>query len=296
MAKNMTRRAWPRGGVRTSLPVTIYRRDSAHPEAADWAARVVSNGGTVGTSLPAVNAFCNAIASAGIRDRFYRMGIFAGSNLNAALVPLYRGPSLGGTQYGNATDTNLGSPAFLDVTNYTESTGLAAASGKYLRTGLLQTSVGLACHLAFYDCVRPTNAYAAKLGSRGASNSHEHLITNVDVTTTIDYGSGSVAGNGRARATGYTQTGAFWLGINPSSTSSILYKNGASAATGTPSARTAQSLEYYVFGLNDNGSLADSTTTGRSGGYSIGLSMDATQAAAYSTAMQAFQTSLLRNE
>lgn len=26
MAKNMIRRAWPRGGVRTSLPVTIYRR------------------------------------------------------------------------------------------------------------------------------------------------------------------------------------------------------------------------------------------------------------------------------
>jgi hypothetical protein len=270
----------------------------ANADAQDWINRVYANGGTVSSATAAaVNQFCQDLENApggSIRDRFFRLNLFCGS-FQGAFVPLFRGPSLGGAQYGGATDLNLGSPAFLDVTNSTESTGLAAASGKYLRTGLLQTSVGLACHLAFYDCGRPTNAYAAKLGSRGASNSHEHLITNVDVTTTIDYGSGSVAGNGRARATGYTQTGAFWLGINPSSTSSILYKNGASAATGTPSARTAQSLEYYVFGLNDNGSLADSTTTGRSGGYSIGLSMDATQAAAYSTAMQAFQTALTRN-
>ena len=274
-------------------PRLLRPRQTLHPEAASWASRVVANGGTVsGTTLSAVDKFCKAIASAGIRDRFYRLNLFGGMGLNACLVPLFRGPSLGGAQYGGATDNNMGPFVSGD---FADATGLAAGSGKYLRTGLLQTSVGLACHLALYECVRPTNAYAVKLGSRGASNSHEHLITTVDVTTTIDYGSGSVAGNGRARATGYTQTGAFWLGINPSATSSILYKNGASAATGTPSARTAQSLEYYVFGLNDNGSLADPTTTGRSGGYSIGLSMDALQAAAYYTAMQTFQTALTRN-
>ena len=111
----------------------------------------------------------------------------------------------------------------------------------------------------------------------------------------MDYASGPIAGHGRARSTGYTQAGAFWLGVNPSATSAILYKNGVSAATFAPAARTAQNLEYWAFALNNNGTLDSVQTTGQSGGYSIGLSMDATQAAAYNTAMQAFQTALTRN-
>ena len=79
-------------------PRLLRPRQTLHPEAASWASRVVANGGTVSGTISAVDKFCKAIASAGIRDRFSRMGIFAGSNLNAALVPLYRGPSLGGTQ------------------------------------------------------------------------------------------------------------------------------------------------------------------------------------------------------
>jgi hypothetical protein len=71
-------------------PTLLRPRATVHPEAAAWAARVVANGGTVGNSLAAVSKFCAAIASAGIRDRFYRLNLFCGSNLNAALVPLYR--------------------------------------------------------------------------------------------------------------------------------------------------------------------------------------------------------------
>jgi hypothetical protein len=265
----------------------------SNADAQDWINRVYANGGTVSSATAgAVNTLCDAIDAASLRDRFYRLNLFCGSNLNAALVPLYRGPSLGGTQYGNATDTNTGPFVSGD---FADATGLAAGSGKYLRTGLTQASVGLACHLAFYDCVRPTNAYANRVGSRGATDTHEHALTSVDVATTIDYASSATAGNQRARATGYTQAGAFWLGVNPSATSAILYKNGVSAATTTPLARTAQNLDYWVFALNNNGSLDSSQTTGRSGGYSIGAAMDATQAAAYNAAMQAFQTALTRN-
>jgi hypothetical protein len=268
----------------------------SNADAQDWVNRVYANGGTVSSATAAsVNTLCDSLESASLRDRFYRLNLFCGTGLNAALVPLYRGPSLGGTQYGNTTDTNFGSPAFLDVTNYTEATGLGAASGKYLKTGLTQAAVGLVCHLAFYDCVKATNGYANRIGSRGASDTHEHAITNLDVSTTVDYASNASAGVFRARATGYTETGAFWLGVNPTATSAILYKNGVSAATATPTARTAQSLDYWVFMLNNNGAIDSPMTTGRSGGYSIGLSMDATQAAAYNAAMQAFQTSLTRN-
>ena len=271
----------------------------SNADAQDWINRVYANGGTVVSSstAAAVNTFCDAIDAAAIRDRFYRLNLFAGgtsgttAGLAACLVPLYRGQSLGGTQYGNTTDTNVG--PFV-VGDYAE-TGLSAGSGKHLRTGVTQANVGTACHLAFYDCVRATNAYANRIGSRGATDTHEHALTNVDVATTIDYGSSAIAGNQRSRATGYTQAGAFWMGVNPSATSSILYKNGASAATATPVARTAQNLDYWVFALNNNGSLDSVQTTGRSGGYSIGLSMNATQAADYYTAMQAFQTAMGRN-
>jgi hypothetical protein len=265
----------------------------SNADAQNWIDRVYANGGTVSASTAsAVNQFCSAIDSAGIRDRFYRMGIFAGTGLNASLVPLYRGPSLGGTQYGNTTDTNVGPFVSGD---FADATGLSAGSGKYLRTGVTQANVGVACHLAFYDCAKPTNAYANRIGSRGATDTHEHALTSIDVATTVDYASSAGAGTQRARATGYTQAGGFWLGINPSATSAILYKNGVSAATATPSARTAQDREYYVFALNNNGSLDSAMTTGRAGGYSIGLSMTAAQAAAYYTAMQAFQTALGRN-
>jgi hypothetical protein len=160
---------------------------------------------------------------------------------------------------------------------------------------LTQASVGVACHLAFYDCAKSTNSYANRIGSRGAGDANEHAITNLDVSTTVDYASAATAGVFRARATGYTQAGAFWLGVNPTATSAILYKNAVSAATSTPSARTAQSVEYWLFALNNNGTIDSPMTTGRSGGYSIGAAMDATQVAAYNAAMQAFQTSLTRN-
>ena len=265
----------------------------SNADAQDWVNRVYQNGGTVSSATAAsVNTLCDSLESASLRDRFYRLNLFCGTGLNAALVPLYRGPSLGGTQYGNTTDTNTGPVVSGD---FADATGLAAGSGKYLRTGLTQANVGTACHLAFYDCAKATNGYANRIGSRGASDTHEHAITNADVATTIDYASSAGAGNQRARATGYTEAGAFWLGVNPSATSAILYKNGVSAATATPLARTAQNLEYWLFALNNNGSLDFNQTTGRSGGYSIGAAMDATQAAAYNAAMQAFQTALTRN-
>jgi hypothetical protein len=274
-------------------PRLLRPRATVHPEAAAWAARVVANGGTVsGSTLSAVSKFCAAIASAGIRDRFFRLNLFCGGNLNAALVPLYRGPSLGGTQYGNTTDTNVGPFVSGD---FADATGLAAGSGKYLRTGVTQANVGVACHLAFYDCVKPTNAYANRIGSRGAGDTNEHALTSLNFDTIVDYCSDASAGLRRARATGYTQSSGFWLGVNPTSTSAVLYRDGVSAATATTLARTEQNLEYWLFALNNNGSLDSAMTTGRSGGYSIGAAMDATQAAAYNTAMQVFQASLTRN-
>jgi hypothetical protein len=94
-----------------------------HPEAAAWRSAVIANGGSASTStVRAVSNFCAAIDAAGIRDRFYRLGIFAGSNLNAALVPLYLTP--------NSTVRNL----FQFGTDMTNAAWLGGGVGVVTRT------------------------------------------------------------------------------------------------------------------------------------------------------------------
>jgi hypothetical protein len=84
-------------------------------EAQDWVNRVYANGGTVSTSTAnAVSAFCDAIEGAGIRDRFYRLNLFAGSNLNSALVPLFRGPSYSSDGLGSEL-WSVSTPTISDI-------------------------------------------------------------------------------------------------------------------------------------------------------------------------------------
>ena len=98
-------------------------------EAQDWIHRVYDNGGTVSTRTAlAVNAFCEAIALANIRDRFYRLNLFcggAGSSIQSSgvVVPLYQnyrasrgvnqiqGESFGGWTTSSATITANAAPA-----------------------------------------------------------------------------------------------------------------------------------------------------------------------------------------
>lgn len=105
-----------------------------HPEALAWQDAVVANGGSVGSSLQAVSDFCDAIDAAGIRDRFIRLSMLCGGNLSAALVPLYRGASPTGTQYGSAADYNIGPFVSAD---YSPTAGLNGnGSSKCLETGI----------------------------------------------------------------------------------------------------------------------------------------------------------------
>ena len=114
------------------------RATGFHPEAMDWRNRVIANGGTVsGATLQAVANFCRSIDAAGIRDRFYRLNLFCGDNLSAALVPLYRAESLAASVRGNATDTNNGPFVAADFNNTGSASGLKAdGTTKFLNTGV----------------------------------------------------------------------------------------------------------------------------------------------------------------
>ena len=272
----------------------------SNADAQDWVNRVYANGGSVSSATAAaVNQFCVDIENApggSIRDRFLRLNLFCGS-FQGAFVPLFRGPSLGGTQYGGATDTNEG--GLFVTANYNEtgaSGGLqgASASSKRLRTGLAQNTMPTGdLHLAAYEIAKSNASSDTSVGARNNSlGQYSELAMGANTSTALFYNVGT--GFATASDSGYTQAGGFLMGVSVS-TALTLYKNGSSAATGTVSAAASTSSTFAVFSTeNESGTGADFTNA-RLGGYSIGLSMDAGQAAAYNTAMQSFQAALTRN-
>ena len=278
-------------------PRLLRPRQTLHPDAAAWAARVVSNGGSVtGTTLSAVSKFCASIASAGLRDRFYRLNLFCGTGLNACLVPLYRGPSRGGTQYGNTTDTNVGPFVSGDYAETGASGGLqgSAASAKRLRTGLAHNTMPTGnIHIAAYNIAKTNATNDVDVGARSnAANQYSELLMASSVTT---YGFNNFSVNySIASDSAYTQSGAFMMGVGIG-TLQTLYKNGSATGTSNAAAAASTSSTFSVFSTeNETGSGSDYTSA-RLGCYSIGLSMTAAQASAYYTAMQSFQTALSRN-
>jgi hypothetical protein len=225
------------------------------------------------------------------------MGIFAGSNLNAALVPLFRGPSLGGTQYGGTTDTNVGGLFVSGDYAETGATGGLTGNGssKYLNTGLAQNAVPAGDrHLSAYECAKDANAYRVTIGSRSSDLTNGFYMTKAGTTTSYGYQGQASVGTFPCVDTSYTQSGAHWIGNQPLSTSVALYKNGSNAASATVVAPTPTARNVYVFALNETSTVGDFSTA-RLGAYSVGLSFTSTQALAYYNAMQAFQTALTRN-
>lgn len=273
-------------------------RQNLHPDAASWASRVVANGGSVGSSLPAVNTFCKAIAAAGIRDRFYRLNLFCGASdasLNAVRTPLYRGPSLGGTQYGNAMDTN----ANFVAGDYAEATGLKGnTSSKYLATGLKPADMGGALHLA----ASVSSDLANNEHVLGCDNFPDASFQSVNLDTVIVSSAvrsrASVAASQAPRddTNSILTTAAYRIVVSSARTvgaTSTLYRNGASVATAGGTFNTYPDFAMFVFGGNRKGTLTNPSGA-RLSSYSMGLEMNATQVAAYNTALVAFLTALGR--
>lgn len=262
-----------------------------HPEAAAWRSAVVANGGSVSAStLKAVADFCKAIDAAGIRDRYYRLSLMCGTGLNAALVPLYRGPVSGGTTYGNTTDTNN---AFVGVgTDYAEtgaSGGLTAnGTSKYLDTGFSMDTLPSA-----------TSGHAAVYCPNRSSRSAFTGMIGVGVTGATGFGIStdtSVYGIWGAIASVVNNANGMLLVSRESGSLLTTYANATSIATNTttvtpsPLARNA-----VVFANRASPTVVDNFDARRYCGYSIGLGMTAAQVSAYYAAMQAFQTALTRN-
>ena len=264
------------------------RASGVHPEAAAWRSAVVANGGSVsGGTLNAVSKFCASIDQAGIRDRFFRLNLFCGAGLSAALVPLYRGQSLGGTQLGGTTDTNTNfvSGDYVE----TGSTGGLKGNGtnKRLNTGLAGSALSAGDrHASAYEIAVATTDYSGSVVS-GNALATQHGIGPWTNAATYAYRTHNAVGGNVT----ITKNTGHLLGSDTSTTASVLYRNGSSAASasGQPAGGSGNTT-YDILGTT-GGEWSEA----RLGGYSIGLSMTAGQVSSFYTAMQAFQTSLTRN-
>ena len=274
-----------------------------HPEAEVWRNAVIANGGTVSpATLKAVSDFCRSIDAAGVRGRFMRLNLFCGTGLSAALVPLYRGPSRAGSQYGNTTDTNENFVSG-DYTETGTSGGLgtgATNSTKSLDTGLIPFNAGIThdnSHLAFYS--RGGNTAVGSVISAGMNTAPQELwqwfINGVTGAVGQIYRSGGSSNSGfesfAALRTGH-------LIAQRSSASAALYRNGSNLnptaiTTNTTTWTTDRPPALRVFSRNFQGTVDQRIATTLQG-YSIGLAFTDSQAAAYYTALQTFQTALGR--
>ena len=280
-----------------SLPPQV-----SNSEAQDWVNRVYANGGSVSASTAsAVNTFCNAIDTAGIRDRFYRLNLLCG-NSDAALVaprvPLYRGPSAGGTQYGNTIDTNLNFVAG-DYAETGASGGLTGnGSTKALRHGVLWSALPdiNSVHLAAYTCTAGNSgsvlgAYWFHTTDAAQRTSWELFPSTATVGSTagVTFPSGSLP--------------ALLTASRVGSASSFFYRGATASAESTVTGSVARQIESTVFARNlvtgsppAGGAYGETLySSSRIGGYSLGAGMSGAQVTAYNNAMQAFQTALARN-
>jgi hypothetical protein len=266
----------------------------SNADAQSWINRVYANGGEVSTSTAnAVNTFCNSIDSAGIRDRFFRLNLFAGTGLAACLVPLYRGQSLGGTQVGDATDTNVNFAAGDYVE--TGSTGGLKGNGssKYLQTGLQSsawiTGGNVRSHLAVYKRTSTNNGVLLSARSNTLGNSWEFGAGGNVLGGTVGSFAAPDTHDSLIGATRVNDTDV--VSFRRTTLSAVNAASGAVSGTSIPFAvfaRNNQSADTnaYSLSLYSNQTLA---------GYSIGAGLNSSDLVAYDAAMQAFQTALTRN-
>jgi hypothetical protein len=252
---------------------------------------VVANGGSVSAStMKAVSKFCGDIGAAGLRDRFYRLNLFAGTGLTAALVPIYRGQSFGGTSYGDATDTNVN---FVGG-DYVATTGLTGGTGKYLTcgTGISSALTPANCHQMVYgDSLNlgdSTSAIVMGTSTAGFANRF-YLQTRGSSLPGLRFDSGSVSAGNVALTSGMV------VGTAISSTDLRLFVDGTQqgiTVTNDRGSSPHEALNLPVFaGANTAPGLI---CKGRLVGYSVGLGLTGAQVTSFRSAYQTLIAALGR--
>lgn len=274
-----------------------------HPEAINWVNRAQANGGSISyQTLDAVSAFCYAIDSANIRDRFMRLNLFCGNNLASCLVPLYTNTSMNYTDVGNAIDTNHN---FVDG-DYSGSTGLTGdGNTKVLETGVSEyqsnsgnDSVSLNSHMSVYAITKngadqymmgTFNYYMGATYLLQMGSSYSLLILD-NASTLIQSTVHPMSGDTSSTLTGLT------IGTTNNTLGKIYNDNTDITNSFINDGSNANIYNICVFGsYDDDNEEVVANSDASLGAYSFGNYMTPTQVANYTSAMNTFQTAIWRN-
>jgi hypothetical protein len=256
-----------------------------HPDVTNWLNTVALNGGSASSStIAALNTFCNSIDSAGLRNRFHRLNLFCGNNLNSCLVPLYVNTQSNSPALGFSIDANNN---FVSGDyNETGSSGglLGNGGGKYLRAGFSPASVG-----------GTTGHYSAYARSINSDNTLQRLMGS-DANYFAYMFAGSLLGHwGSATPVSSSASAGTMLFQRESNILMRYYANGSLQATETSSTSPQSSTSQYTVFTDGSFLSPGQGWYTRLGGYSIGLNMTAAQVSQFHSILQVFQTALNRN-
>ena len=285
---------------------TLRPRVSLHPEALAWSKAVTTNSGTVsGATVNAISRFCKSIDAAGLRSRMFRVNLFCGTQLAAALVPLYRSVSFGGTAYGNATDTAVN----VIAADYSQAVGITGnAVNKYLNLGSMALLMpSWANHHIGVDTTGETSANFRWMGV---------FWNGTPTGVYADYGAASLyprtgplinADSGRVgnQAPNPSTDSKLKLLSRSSSTSMFSYNNAVSSAvlateagtlTTVPAGFSVMAMSYQNVSAGVPAGVINGYEPSAASfrGYTIGLSLTAAQVTAYNTIWATFRTAMGR--
>ena len=267
----------------------------SNKDAQNWVNRVFENGGSVSEkTADLVNSFCDSIDTAGLRDKFYRLNLFCGNDLNACLTPLYLGPD-NSTFYGFRTEfsTSLIGPPGFSGTNYIEKIGLTGNGSAYLLTGISPNSIGLSSvgHYSVYQTdfnfYNPYDSARALIGT-GYSTTNRHYLEFNRQNANCAWGGVDITSSSYA--------GGLYVGSRESLSSIKSYEQGLeTASSSSGSSGESQSGTICVFGSTSNtGNSAVTIYIGTLKSYSVGKPMDSSEVDSFNTIMETFQSGLGR--
>jgi hypothetical protein len=223
------------------------------------------------------------------------VNLFCGNSdatLAAVRTPLFRGPSLSGTQFGNSTDTNV----LFVAGDYAETGSGGGLTGngttKYLQTGLSSsawiTSGNVQSHLAVYkrSSVNSGVLLSARSGALG---------------NTWELGAGGNVLGGTVGSFAIPTPHDSFIGVaRTTSTVIVAFRRTVlSAENAVGGTVTGTSIPFAVFARNDQATDTNAYSVNlfsnqTLAAYSIGAGLSVAQLAAYDAAMQAFQVAMGR--
>lgn len=263
--------------------------------AAQWAARVVVNGGAApaAATVTALDTFYTGLVSAGLDAKMLAVNCYVPDSLIAALTPLIKGP-------GNDPWTNMGSFVVGDLTvNGLKGDGV----GKYLKTGVIPSgnltyaSLGLSTYLYF-------SGMPASIVELGAVTSSGTYTVNVmalyaNSSTQAFVWDAPYAVGGAGRLTGVSPGAGYYSGNRTSDTVSLLYFANSSNAhaqlgatnTYNAGADAVPTTEIYAFAMNNGGALSGYSSS-RASFAAIHTGLSGAESAALYALVHALRTAL----